>query len=432
MKGGKPLMIGSMPINMLMYADDILLLSNSKADMQKHLDACYIYFKKWKLDLNVKKTKIVVFNQTTCNAETLYYGDQTIKEVKEYKYLGLLIDKNISFKGAVADLVTRASRAYASLYQSLNVYEGANPKTIMKVFDVTVVPILMYCSEVWATYRFKGSADELLRHISNGMETLHSRVCRHVLGMKRGVSNVACRAELGRLPMVITAITNAYKYLLRLQGTKDNSLLGQATVTQKLLQISKKPSIFSFIERTCMLTNPQLGVKMPKALTKCELDGLGKKQKRKLISLYEKNQKSQIAQNKKLELLTIVKPNVKLENYLTQINTIEQRKAFTKLRISAHNFDIEKGRKDKTPRHLRQCRACTSSAIGDEYHVLMTCTNTYLQSLRDQCYKLLSKSIPQFCKLTTLNKFIYIISGADTTCCGIVAPYVAKCMSFLR
>ena len=57
MKGGKPVLVGSMKINILMYADDILLLSKSRLDMQKNLDACHTYFTKWKLELNTKKKK---------------------------------------------------------------------------------------------------------------------------------------------------------------------------------------------------------------------------------------------------------------------------------------------------------------------------------------------------------------------------------------
>ena len=40
MKDGQPVLVGSMNIDILMYADDILLLSKSRLDMQK-IDACH-------------------------------------------------------------------------------------------------------------------------------------------------------------------------------------------------------------------------------------------------------------------------------------------------------------------------------------------------------------------------------------------------------
>ena len=53
MKGGQPVLVGSMNINILMYANDILLLSKSRLDMQRNVDACHTYFSKWKLELSV-------------------------------------------------------------------------------------------------------------------------------------------------------------------------------------------------------------------------------------------------------------------------------------------------------------------------------------------------------------------------------------------
>ena len=47
----------------LKYADDLIIMSTSRDDLQKCLDNLAIYCEKWKLDLNTKKTKIVLFNR---------------------------------------------------------------------------------------------------------------------------------------------------------------------------------------------------------------------------------------------------------------------------------------------------------------------------------------------------------------------------------
>ena len=46
-----------------MYADDIILLAKSEEDLQDALSAMFHYCNKWKLQVNVKKTKIVVFSR---------------------------------------------------------------------------------------------------------------------------------------------------------------------------------------------------------------------------------------------------------------------------------------------------------------------------------------------------------------------------------
>ena len=53
-----PVTIGKYMTNVLMYADDLVLMSVSKEGLQKCLDDLQIYCNKWKLKVNTQKTKI--------------------------------------------------------------------------------------------------------------------------------------------------------------------------------------------------------------------------------------------------------------------------------------------------------------------------------------------------------------------------------------
>ena len=46
---------------LLLYADDTVIFSESVAGLQKMLDTLNLYTDKWKLVVNVSKTKMVVF-----------------------------------------------------------------------------------------------------------------------------------------------------------------------------------------------------------------------------------------------------------------------------------------------------------------------------------------------------------------------------------
>ena len=52
-------------VNELMYADDLILLSKTKDGLQKQIDELLIFCEKWKLDINVKKTKVMVLIKGT-------------------------------------------------------------------------------------------------------------------------------------------------------------------------------------------------------------------------------------------------------------------------------------------------------------------------------------------------------------------------------
>ena len=50
-------------INSLLYADDLVILSRSKNGLQSCLNALSLYCDKWKLQINPKKTKIIIFQK---------------------------------------------------------------------------------------------------------------------------------------------------------------------------------------------------------------------------------------------------------------------------------------------------------------------------------------------------------------------------------
>ena len=69
--------------------------------------------------------------------------------------------------------MAKAKKAYPAIYQSLNIYNGARPKRILKAIDMMVFPILTYGCEVWAPFIHKHSLDDLLRNSRDKMEKFH-------------------------------------------------------------------------------------------------------------------------------------------------------------------------------------------------------------------------------------------------------------------
>ena len=68
MSDSTPVKAGEHTIGCLMYAGDILLLSESAAGLQKSLNELKQYCWKWKLPVNSTKTKTMVFSSSYCNS----------------------------------------------------------------------------------------------------------------------------------------------------------------------------------------------------------------------------------------------------------------------------------------------------------------------------------------------------------------------------
>ena len=106
-----------------MYADDLILLSETKEGLQKLLDKMEIYCNKWKLDVNIKKTKIMIFNRGNKLIKTdLKYKNLPLENVKKLKYLGFSISaKNCSFSPTIDELSLKANRALFALNNKFKV-----------------------------------------------------------------------------------------------------------------------------------------------------------------------------------------------------------------------------------------------------------------------------------------------------------------------
>lgn len=86
-------------LNSLLYADDLVILSKSKQGLDKCLRILECFNTKWLLNINYKKTKIIIFYKTGRKQKNLsFHIDNTpIEIVQEYTYLGITISSSGTF-----------------------------------------------------------------------------------------------------------------------------------------------------------------------------------------------------------------------------------------------------------------------------------------------------------------------------------------------
>ena len=141
-----PATLNSLKLNCLLYADDIVLLSETAEGLQNSLDKVSQYCKKkWGIEINIDKTKSLVFNNTgRLFPVTFMIDNQLIEKAKQYRYLGVMFNASGSFSDAKEELYKRGLKALFKMYKC---FEGHKPKikTLLHVFDHTVKPIL----DIW-------------------------------------------------------------------------------------------------------------------------------------------------------------------------------------------------------------------------------------------------------------------------------------------
>ncbi|MES9905565.1 MAG: reverse transcriptase domain-containing protein [Sedimenticola sp.] len=80
-------------ILLLLYADDTAILADNTVDFPRNLDYFYSNCKKWKLNVNFTKTKIVVFGARKTTRFNFKLGGNTLEITDDYKYLGIFFSK---------------------------------------------------------------------------------------------------------------------------------------------------------------------------------------------------------------------------------------------------------------------------------------------------------------------------------------------------
>ena len=104
-------------------------------------------------------------------------------------------------------------------------FSKLKPSLASKNFDTMILPILTYNSEVWGAF----VKSDFKSWDSSGIEKPHLHLCKRYLVVHIKSSNVACRAELGRFPLLLDILNKKIiNYLNCLQEKDENSIVKQS------------------------------------------------------------------------------------------------------------------------------------------------------------------------------------------------------------
>ena len=145
-----PTCLGTLKINSLSWADDLVIVSKSALGLQNCLNKLYLYCQKWGLNLNTQKTKCIEFLEGAKSKNSFYYHNMKLENVNEYTYLGIKFHKSGKFNIAIKDRMAKASRAMYILRQALCTVKNVNTKLATSLFDKQILPILSYGCSVWS------------------------------------------------------------------------------------------------------------------------------------------------------------------------------------------------------------------------------------------------------------------------------------------
>jgi hypothetical protein len=189
----------------ILYADDTVLLSEIKEGnrMQQSLNIFQLYCDLCKLDVNINKTKVMVFSKKKNLNYSFILQDKQLEVVENFSYLSIIFKYNGTFFHTKKKLVDQAQRSLHFIYKTIR-NESIPVDLQLKLFDSMIEPILLYGSEVWGYENLKI------------LEQIHLKFCKRILKVRNTTPSFIVYGELGRFPLEIRVKLRTISYWCKL------------------------------------------------------------------------------------------------------------------------------------------------------------------------------------------------------------------------
>ena len=104
---------------LLLYADDMVLLAESPQELQAALHGMQHYCTTWRLEVNVQKTKVMIFSRRRIRSTPDFvYNGKHLEVVSSFRYLGVDFNFNGKFHLVKSIFSTRRRKQRCLLYTS--------------------------------------------------------------------------------------------------------------------------------------------------------------------------------------------------------------------------------------------------------------------------------------------------------------------------
>ena len=166
------LFINDVPIpskgHLCLYADDTAFfvqypwknLKSIKSELSKTASRLQNFFHDWKIKLNELKTEFIVFSKSTkmiqkISNDSISFNGQSFNWKESVKYLGVILDRKLTFKHHIDRSIQKANAAsFSSLYCLLSRKSSTTLDSKIRIYKSFIRPILTYACPIFANAAF--------------------------------------------------------------------------------------------------------------------------------------------------------------------------------------------------------------------------------------------------------------------------------------
>ncbi|UYV69862.1 K02A2.6-like [Cordylochernes scorpioides] len=201
-------------IHLLLYADDIAIIGESRMNLQKKIKILKEYLDENLITLNESKSKIMVFRNggKPSNKDRWFWNDKPITITSRYTYLGFPLTPTITTTHPANYFKGKALTAINATHPILIKSKAKSINLSTKLFDTIVRAVLMYAAPLWATEH---------KYL---LDSIQDIFIRRFLNLPRYTPGYLIRLETGRISLSVTALKLTLKYWLRVLNMSSDRL----------------------------------------------------------------------------------------------------------------------------------------------------------------------------------------------------------------
>ena len=344
----------------LMYADDMVIFSESVDELQKMLDTLHVYSTDWDLTVKVEKTKVVIFRNggKIKSNEKWNLNGHPLEIVDKFVYLGVLLNFNGKYQCTQKQLAIQARKAMFALKSNVR-NMCLNVETLISLFDTYVASILNYGCEVWGS------------HSANDVEKVHLEYIKSILGVRKNTNTASVYFETGRLPMKTVRFFRMFKFWFKVLCSENciiKNCYGELYNNCERMNKSNRNWACCIKDKLFEIGLGYVWDEQNK--TNCpEFFPLIKQ---RLIDISVQSCQEQINNSSKCVIYKHVIDHFCLQYYLCKAIPPIYKKCISQIRLSSHNLEIETGRHNNVLLNNRICKLCKRD-LEDEFHFVLVC-----------------------------------------------------------
>lgn len=177
-------------IRLLMYADDIVIISDNKYILQDMIINLERYCTQWNVEVNLAKSEIMVFRKGGILArdERWTFNGNEVKIATEFCYLGVIFTPKLSFQKHIEKRNEAAKNSINSTWNNFLRRPNISLKSKWKLFLAVCRSIQAYAAQIWG-HRYFSQVDKLHIYFIKKILRLPNCTPTYMIMMETGIEN---------------------------------------------------------------------------------------------------------------------------------------------------------------------------------------------------------------------------------------------------